>query len=317
VRTLLIVNRKAGRRFVLDLLLPQVLRLLDRGGVSYRVFYTRRSGHATRIVRRYREGVDFVTVVGGDGTVREAVKGMGEKPLPLGIVPFGTVNVLAQDLGIPLNPMLATSALLSGQLRRIDVGYLNEEPFLLMVSTGRDAMAVYHAGGRLKRYFGQLTYVAAGIWSAFVDRPRRIRVELEEEGIRDRGYLVIVSNSRYYGGRYRIGDKIRIDDGLLNVILFKKRGLLDTLRLLAGVITNRHRYMRDVVFYTGRVVRVSARGRMRMQMDGDRAPSGPARIWVRQRFLPVFVPAKAGRQEGLEGLRTVLANVFAPPVTHR
>jgi diacylglycerol kinase (ATP) len=256
-----------------------------------------------------------VTVFGGDGTIREVVKGMGARPLPIGIIPFGTVNVLALDLGISLNPVIATTSILAGHTRRIDVGYLNSEPFLLMVSTGLDAMAVHTVDLRFKRYLGQMSYVLGMIWSALTDRVRRIQITIEEQNITDRGYLAIISNSRYYAGPYTLAEEVSIDDGILNVILFKKSGILDTLGLLVNVLTNRHRMMPDVSFYSGKVIRIHASRRIKMQMDGDKAPSTPARISVRERFLPVFVHEEEKKLEGLEAVRTVLANVFSPSPT--
>jgi diacylglycerol kinase family enzyme len=181
-----------------------------------------------------------------------------------------------------------------------------------MVSTGLDAMAVHSVGLRFKRYLGQMSYVLGMIWSALTDRVRRIRITVEEQNISDRGYLAIISNSRYYAGPYTLDEEVRIDDGILNVILFKKSGILDTLRLLINVLANRHRMMPDVSFYAGKVIRIHSRGRIKMQMDGDKAPSPPARISVRKRFLPVFVHEDEKKPEGLEAVKTVLANVFTP-----
>lgn len=311
-RAVVIVNPKAGKRFFLNLYLPPVLRMLDREMLDYRVVFTRRAGHASRIVARRRGTVDLVIVFGGDGTVREVVKGMGEEPVPLGIIPFGTVNVLALDLGISFNPVIATAAILRGHSRRIDVGYVNDEPFLLMVSTGLDALAVHGVDQRAKRFFGQIAYGASALWSALTVHPRRIEVLVKEGQVRDRGYLAIVSNSRYYAGPYTIAEEIRIDDGLLNVILFKKSGILETMRLAAGVLSGRHRSMPDVAFYTGTEILINARRRVKMQMDGDKAPPAPARLHVRRRFLSVFVPDDSLPRGGLEAVRTVLTHVFAP-----
>lgn len=292
VKTLLIVNPQAGRRLLLNLYLPQVQHLLEARGVEVQVLFTGCAGDATRLVRKHREGVDWVTVFGGDGTVREAVAGMDDRPLPLGIIPFGTVNVLALDLGIPSNPMAAARVLLAGRTRSIDVGFLDSEPFLLMVSTGIDAMAVHNLDFRAKRYFGQMAYMFSALWTALTDRPRRIRIRVEPGGIRDSGYLAVVSNSRYYAGPYRIAEETRIDDGVLNVLLFKKKSILDTLRLFLGLLTRRHRLMRDVAFYSGREIRISSRTRVKMQMDGDKAPPTPATVWIKPRFLPVLVPPR-------------------------
>ncbi len=309
LKTVVVVNPKAGRRMLLNWYLPQVLSTLRGAGIRCRVAYTRYSGHATRIVERLRRNLSFVTVFGGDGTIREVVSGMAEEPLPVAIIPFGTVNVLAMDLGIPLNPALAANAVLGGRLRRIDVGAVNGQPFLLMVSTGIDALAVHNLDLRAKRYFGQMAYMLSALWSAFTDRARKIRIDIPEQGVRDRGYLAVISNSRYYGGRYRIAQEIRIDDGVLDVFVFKKSSLSDTLRLLVGILLNRHRFMRDVAFYRGTRIEITSRGRVKMQMDGDRAPSTPAVVQVKPRHLPVFVPS--GPQDGLEAVRRVLGHLFA------
>jgi diacylglycerol kinase (ATP) len=292
MKTAVIVNPEAGKRFFLNLYLPQVLRLLEREGIEHRVFYTRGPGHATQLVQTHAGGLDFVTVFGGDGTIREVVKGMGPRPLPLGVIPFGTVNVLALDLGIPRNPLAAARVLAAGHTRLIDVGFLGEEPFLLMVSTGIDAMAVHNLDFRAKRYLGQMAYMFSAFWTALTDRPQRVRIRIDGGRVRDAGYLAIISNSRYYAGPYRIARDTRIDDGLLNVLLFKKSSPLDTVRLLVGLLTRRHRLMRDVAFYSGHEVRLSSRTRIKMQMDGDRAASGPATVRVKPRFLPVLVPPR-------------------------
>ncbi|MBA7622262.1 Diacylglycerol kinase [subsurface metagenome] len=137
--------------------------ILERKKVEYRIFYTRYSGHAGVIVRKNLKNMDFVTVFGGDGTIREVVKGMGDHPLPVGIIPCGTVNVLALDLGISLNPVIATVTIVEGYQRKIDIGYLNDEPFLLMVSTGIDALAVHNVDLMAKRIFGQIAYVISAL----------------------------------------------------------------------------------------------------------------------------------------------------------
>lgn len=77
-----------------------------------------------------------------------------------------------------------------------------------------------------------------------------------------------------------------------------------------GVLTNTHKRMKDIVFYTARDICITARSRVHMQMDGDKAPATPARIRVRKRFLPVIVPGNQQRREGLEAVRILLSNVF-------
>ena len=269
MKTLVIVNPKAGRRVFLNLYLPQVLRVLKRGGVSYRVLYTRYEGHATRMVTRLRPWADLITVFGGDGTVREVVKGLGEQPLPIAIIPFGTVNVLALDLGIPFNPVQAAATVVNGKKRRIDVGYMNGEPFLLMVSTGLDALTVHNVDLRAKRVIGRIAYLISAIVTVATYRARRIWVAFPETGLRDRGYLAIVANSRYYAGPYRIADQTRIDDGLLDVVVVEATSMLRDLfrarRLFTGSLAKDAR----TTVRRGAFIRIESDGPRPAHVDGQ------------------------------------------------
>jgi diacylglycerol kinase family enzyme len=164
-RALVLVNPKAGRRLILRLFLPAILDTFRRGGLSCTVKFTRYAGHGTVLVRRFRRQVDCVVVMGGDGTIDEAVRGMDHRVLPLGILPFGTANVLAADLGVPLNPLLAARTITEGALRTVDVGFVNDLPFVLMVSVGLDAFTVHNLNLEAKHYLGKLAYGIAAFWS--------------------------------------------------------------------------------------------------------------------------------------------------------
>jgi diacylglycerol kinase family enzyme len=214
---------------------------------------------------------------------------MGRRKIPIAIIPFGTVNVLALDLGIPINPLEAVNVLLKGRYRRIDLGFLNNEPFLLMVSAGIDAMAVHNLDSKMKRCVGQLAYAFSALWTALREHPQRVQIYIEDQDLRDKGYLAVISNSRFYAGPFRIAEG-RIDDGWLDVLLFKKSSLLDTLGLFLAVLTQQHRGMRDVAVYRGKVIHLLSKRILRMQVDGDKAPPAPARIWVKKRALSVLVP---------------------------
>jgi YegS/Rv2252/BmrU family lipid kinase len=290
LKTLVIVNPKAGRRFFLGLVLSQLAAALARRGIEQVVARTRHPGHAISLMHRHRDGVDFVTVVGGDGTINEVVRGMGEEPLPLAVIPFGTANVLALELGIPTNPLASIEVALGGVDRLIDVGTINGRPFVLMVSAGIDAYAVHRLDAGLKRISGKLAYIVAGLASMARFRARRIRVSLLGKRMSDRGYLAVVSNSRFYGGRFRVTPGARIDDGELSVLLLKKRSLLDVLRLLFAVLTGTLPAMRDVALYRDKAIRLSSPRRIYMQTDGDKINDREADIRVRPRFLPVRVP---------------------------
>jgi YegS/Rv2252/BmrU family lipid kinase len=291
--TLIIINPKAGKRIFIQLFLPQILQIFSKNGVVPIIHYTRFQGHASRLVRRYRQVIDFVTVFGGDGTIDEVLQGMSDAPLPIGIIPFGTVNVLALELGIPFHPILAAQVIVDGFVRRIDMGRLNGKPFILMVSTGIDAYAVHNVDLKLKKVLGKVAYGLTALWSAATYKTRSVMVSLPHEGIRDKGYMVVIANSRYYGGRISLDRETAIDDGKLNVILFKGASTLELFRTFVELVSGRRKKMPDVAFYqTSNEVVVTSRKQLYMQTDGDKVPYDAAHITISKQILPVFVPKK-------------------------
>ncbi len=291
--TLIIINPKAGKRLFIQLFLPQILQLFSKNGIVPIVQYTRFQGHGARLVKRYEKVIDFVTIFGGDGTIDEVLQGMGDNPLPIGIIPFGTVNVLSLELGIPFNPIQAAQIIIDGYLRKIDMGRINGKPFILMVSTGIDAYAVHNVDLKLKKVMGKLAYGWSALWSAATYKTRKIYITLPKEGIHDKGYMAVIANSRYYGGRINLDRETSIDDGALNVILFKGASTLELFRTFFELVSGRRKKMPDVSFYrtTSEVV-VTSRKRLYMQTDGDKVPYDEAHITIAKRHLPVFVPRK-------------------------
>jgi YegS/Rv2252/BmrU family lipid kinase len=294
LKTAIIINPRAGRRLFLELYLPQILKHFKNNNIDYTIFYTRYPEHAVKIVQMKCEYHDFITVMGGDGTIDEVIKGMANHKKPLAIIPFGTANVLALDLGIPLNPIEAAKSIFTGYIRHIDLGFINGDPFVLMVSTGIDAYAVHTTDLTIKRYFNKLAYVFSAIWAAIKYRSRKIKIYLPELECYDEAYLVIISNSRFYGGKFNIDPDISITDGMFNVLLFKKGSVLEIFRFFIGVITKTHKKMDDVKCYKVRQIILTSRMKKRIyiQKDGDKLPFNTAKITLSHLYLPIIVPQK-------------------------
>lgn len=290
LKTIIIINPKAGKRIFLQLFLPQVLHVFKKKGIEAQVVYTRYQGHASKLVQRFGRSVDFITVFGGDGTIREVLQGMENTMIPLGIIPFGTVNVLALDLGIPFNPLLAANVIAEGRKKLIDVGRINGKPFILMVSTGIDAFAVHNLDLRLKRVLGKVAYGLTALWSAITYKVRKVNIYLPRERISDSGYMAVVSNSRFYGGRLNLDEDTRIDDGLLNVILFKKPSVLEIFRIFIELLSRQRKKLPDVVIYETSEVCLTAKKGLYMQTDGDKESFTRAHITIQKRVFPVFIP---------------------------
>jgi len=288
--TCIIVNPKAGKKIFINIYLPMVLSVFEEHGISYEIEYTKKSGYATEIAKKYLNKVDFFTIFGGDGTIKEVISGMFENPKPIGIIPFGTVNVLALDLGIPFDPIRAALTIVNGLKKYIDVGVINLQPFVLMASIGIDADAVHNVNLNVKKFFGKIAYITSAIKSIFIYKPNRIKVEILDQHIVDSGFIAIISNSRFYAGKFTIDENTKVDDGILNLFLFKRNSILDTFRLFMGVLTKSHSKMKDIAFYTGSKILISSEKKVKVQVDGDKASYPPLDISIKPSFLPVFVP---------------------------
>lgn len=151
---------------------------------------------AAAIARTLAEDVELLVVAGGDGSIREALSGLGarRKSVTLAVLPMGNANVVARELGIPLDPVLATDLLAGGAVKEIDLGVLHrsgvEEPelFLAMVGIGWDAIVVHYIDrirrsrlGRLMyRFWSDGVYILCGLLATLHIRPARFQVHLDD-----------------------------------------------------------------------------------------------------------------------------------------
>ena len=289
-KTCIIINPKAGRNILLNLTVNIVLNKFKEHKISYELFYTKYEGQAIEIAKIFKDKIDFFTVLGGDGTIREVVEGMIDNPKPIGIIPTGTVNVLALELNLPFLATHAVDTIINGYTKKIDIGLVNNKPFILMTSAGIDALAVHNVNLKVKKIFGKITYLISGIKSFLTYKPHLMKIYIEDINIIEYGYLVIISNSKFYGGKFQIDSDASIDDGILNLFIFKNHGFLNTIRLFLGVITGLHKAFNDCKFYKCKKIKLESEKKVYMQIDGDKAPPPPAYIEIKEKFLEIFLP---------------------------
>ncbi|MFT3888135.1 MAG: diacylglycerol kinase family lipid kinase [Arachnia sp.] len=238
-----------------------------------------------------RQGVDVVLAVGGDGTVRAVGEGLRGTRVPLGICPRGTGNLLARNLGIPLDDLSAAVGIaLTGRSHEVDLGrarWLNEagEPiehaFLVMAGLGLDARIMSRTDEELKKRAGMLAYVKTG--AVEVSRNRRMSLTYRLDGGRERrsrAQMLVVGNCGSIGYNVYLMPDAAVDDGLLDVVLAKPVGLLGWLLvgwrvLVANTILRRlptKAPKRDDPVYAylqGTSLDVSLKHPQEMELDGD------------------------------------------------
>lgn len=304
-RAMLIVNPRSGPWDVRREL-PVVLNHLETHGWRTTLHQTERPGEATQLAQQARdEDLDAVFVVGGDGTINEVINGLAESSVALGVLPGGTGNVWAKELGLPtrsprhLLPLVdAVRVLVPGSSRRIDLGRANGRYFLQWAGLGLDAEVTYAMEPRTRRQrrLGTLTYIVAGLAAAANLVGTRVRVWIDDERVYRRSILIVISNSQLYGGKVRIATDARLDDGLLDVNVFAGTGFASAIRTVLGVVTGLH--VRDPrhSFYRGSVIRVEAEKPMAIHVDGEPFGTTPLECAVVPRALTVLVPARTRQQ---------------------
>jgi diacylglycerol kinase (ATP) len=299
MRSKLIVNPTSGPWDVRREL-PAVLNHLEDQGWRTTLHQTERPGEATDLARQAMEhGLDGVFVVGGDGTINEIINGLAESPVALGVLPAGTGNAWAKELGLPTRsprhmlPLLdSVRALVPGTTRRIDLGKANGRYFLQWVGTGLDAEVTYAMEPRTRRQrrLGALAYIVAGVATAVNMAGIRTRIWIDDERIYRRSILIVISNSQLYGGKVRIATDARLDDGLLDVNVFSGTGFGSAIRATLGVITGLHARDPRHSFYRANTIRVEADKPMAIHVDGEPLGATPLECIVVPRALSIMIP---------------------------
>jgi diacylglycerol kinase family enzyme len=221
----IVFNPVAGRRRAH--LLWRVLDVLVANGVRLELAETCRAGHAESLtLEAVKRGEKMVVAAGGDGTIAEVANGLIGTGARLGVIPLGTANVLAHELGLPFSPKAVAAALAFGRTTTLWPGLASsphgDRLFVQMLGVGFDAHVVKHMSFPLKRLFGKGAYVLRSMAELTRYSYTPIRVRLDE--IETQAASVIVSKGRLYGGRFRLAaDAVPAAPGF-SVVLFDRSG---------------------------------------------------------------------------------------------
>jgi diacylglycerol kinase family enzyme len=276
-------------------------QLLDLHVGSLERFQTDGPKSAGAIARRcIRDGSDLIIAAGGDGTINEVVEGMAGSRVPLGILPAGTANVLANEIGLTGKLVDVAEKLLSCEKRRVPVGrmYSDGNPggrhFLLMAGAGVDAHIVLQVDPVLKARFGKMAYWAAGLPEFF----RKLEVfAVEVDGVKHLCSFALISKVRNYGGDFEIAQEVRVHDEEFEVVLFEGEQAWRYLIYLTGVAIRQTAKVPGVRVLRAKSVKMMpVNGEsVHLQVDGEYAGQLPASVEVVPDALTLLVPAAYGK----------------------
>lgn len=290
-RLLVIFNPAAGwrRRQRLE----PVLAALRARGCAIEIMETTARGDAERYAKTADPAsFDRMVVAGGDGTVNEVVNGLAGSGTALAIVPLGTANVLAAEIGLATDAAGIARTIAEGVPRPISLGLVNGRRFLLMAGVGFDAHVVREVSVALKRRLGKAAYVWATLRQLRAFDFPTYRVEID--GTPYQAASVVIANGRYYAGRFVCAPEGRLEDPRLAVCLFLRSGPWAAIRYALTLFTGRLPRLGSYRVIPASRLEITGPPGDPVQGDGDIVGHLPAEIEVLPGALDLVFPP-AGR----------------------
>jgi diacylglycerol kinase (ATP) len=276
--------------------LSELRRLLAQRGIDQPLWYeVSKSKDAPKCVSRaIDDGADVLFVWGGDGIVRRCIDAVGNEPVVLAILPAGTGNLLASNLGIPVDLEQAVEVGLHGARRTIDVGRVNGERFAVMAGAGFDALMIRDASRALKDRFGRAAYVWSGAKHLRLE-PFRCRIDVDGIGWFDGkcGCVLIGNVGRILGG-IEVFDDAHPDDGLLELGVVTATGITQWTRALARAAVGSADRSKFVQTTKAKKIRIALDREMPYQLDGgDKKSTDRLKIRVEPAAVTICVPEES------------------------
>ena len=221
MKTKVVVNPSSNPR-ALRRELNTALHLLQKNQFVLDVEYTHTPGQAVNIAREAVDrGYESMIAVGGDGTANEIINGLFGSRVVLGLFPIGARNVLARELEIPLILNEAARVIIRRSIRKMDLGCIGGRYFSMKACCGFDAYTVQKTNLRVKKILRHYAYVLAVLKDLFGYKPSVIHIDIDNGKLCDTGTFVIISNTHYYGGAFQVTPFAEIDDGFLDVCVYR------------------------------------------------------------------------------------------------
>jgi YegS/Rv2252/BmrU family lipid kinase len=258
------------------------------GGCPVRV--TSHPGEAQTFAQRaVEDGFTRIIAAGGDGTVNHVANGLTGSNATLGVLPMGSVNVFAMELGLPLYSLQRCwDVIEDGNVRLVDLPSANGKYFVQLAGVGLDAQVVKETSLALKRSFGPLSYLISAAQIA-ARQPPKLFIESENAPV-DEGSFVLVGNGRLYGGPFPFFKHAIIDDGLFDVVVFKRLGYLEIIKYLQDVVFSSDINAPEIEYFQTRQLRLTSEQDVPLELDGELAGNCPVDFQIRERALRVLAP---------------------------
>lgn len=288
-RVLIIANPVAGRRQPRRL--PRILDRLNQFGCAVTVRETARRGDGEAQARQaLAENFDVIVAAGGDGTVGEVVNGLAGSRQPFALLPLGTANVLAGEIGLDDAPEAIAETIAHGQAEEVYFGVANGRYFTLMAGVGLDARVVAGVNLWLKRRTGMFAYFIQSLIEICRSGTTQYKVLIGATTYQ--AASVIVAKSHYYGKRFVCAPDARLQDPSLQVCLLVSPGPWNALRYALAMIGGRLCALPDYYIIPATSLTILGGAEDPVQLDGDADGHLPVSIHVSAQPFRLLMPVR-------------------------
>jgi YegS/Rv2252/BmrU family lipid kinase len=255
-----------------------------------KIYLTEQAGDGERRAREaVAEGYHTIVAAGGDGTMNEVLNGIDPGKCTLGILPVGTMNVFATELGIPMGSLSKAWKIIdAGHIRSIDLAKANSGYFVQLAGIGLDAEVVRQTTPDSKKALGPVSYLLT-LAQVAARKPPRITIQTPEHKDRE-GSFVLVGNGRFYGGPFTMFKDAKLDDGLLDVMVFQNQSHWDIFRYMQAILFGAHPELPDVEYFQTRKLKLTATDFVPVEVDGELVGELPHTFGFSRKKLKVLVP---------------------------
>ncbi|MFA6990079.1 MAG: diacylglycerol kinase family protein [Candidatus Gastranaerophilaceae bacterium] len=236
---------------------------------------------------------DIIIACGGDGTVSQVMQGIIETDIPLGIIPAGTGNLLALNLGIPPNIDKSIQIIKKGKIIRTDIGIINKRIFASLAGCGFDAHVINKTTREKKKLFGALAYFWEGFKYAFESSRSRFKLVIDENKIiKIKAVAILIVNKANIFGEYlSIVPKSLHNDGKFNIVVLSPLNVWDYVKIVLGLLRNKHyEKSKKIRYFQAEKIEITSYPRLLAQADGDIIGKTPVKAEILKEAIKVFVP---------------------------
>ena len=298
MKCLFIINPSSGTKQVhkqLDKIMGQLI--LEQLVNHIDVFYTQKKDDAyLQAFNLKKDEYDFVVSVGGDGTVNEVIGGLIESnsQIPLALLPAGTVNDFANHFSLPHTPKAFTQMIKEMNIHKVDVGKVNNQYFANVIACGMFSDICFQVSKEEKTKYGPLAYYATGIRQLpkQLSTNMHLHVTTDNEDFHEDSSLFMITNTSQVGGIKGITPEASTEDGLLDLLIFKKCSPTDMIAVIKDYAKNEHINSPFVKYVQSSHIKIECDEDLIYDIDGEEGTAFPIEVSVKKRKLNLIIPTQ-------------------------